>query len=158
MTKTRKARNDSATQIAKSFQSAFDPIDPPAGIILDNENEKQIWEQFSRARSRDSWRDFDLVLLAKIVKLEAKIRIYQQQLDEVGPLLLNKRETPIENPMLRAIDTLQRQQLSIIRSLSLNQTASDPRVLNASAKAENEARNVIKKFGVESLIASPIKQ
>ena len=116
-----------------------------------------IWNQFAKARAKDTWREFDLVLLSKIVKLEVDIRKHQEKLDASGPLIKNKRETLVENPLLRVIDTLQRQQLAIIRSLSLNQTESDPRTLNATGSAEKAANNVIKKYGVASLIAMPTR-
>ena len=67
----------------------------------------------------------DLILLAKIVRMEADIRTAQAELDEVGIIAENKRGTPIPNPQLSIIDTRERRHLSVIRSMSLNQTASD---------------------------------
>ena len=71
-------------------------------------------------------------------------------------LSTNKRGTPIPNPFLSVIDTLERRQLAVIRSVSLNQTASDPRTINGSAKVEGEARAALRDVGVEGLIAQPI--
>jgi hypothetical protein len=79
-------------------------------------------------------------------------------LDTSGPLIKNKRETLIENPLLRVIDTLQRQQLAIIRSMSLNQTESDPRTLNQTGFVNKNVSEVIGEFSVESLIAMPGKE
>jgi len=62
---------------------------------------------------------------------------------------------PIPNPLLSIIDTLERQQLVVIRSMSLNQMASDPRTINGSAKVEGEARAALRDVGVEGLIAQP---
>ena len=39
--------------------------------------------------------------------------------------------------------------------MSLNQTASDPRTINGSAKFEGEARPDLRYVGVEGLIAQP---
>ena len=50
----------------------------------------------------------DLILLAKIVRMEADIRTAQAELDEVGMMVENKRGTPIPNPLLSVIDTLDR--------------------------------------------------
>jgi hypothetical protein len=72
------------------------------------------------------------VLVAKIVKIEARIRLHQKELDSMGAIIKNDRGTPIENPLFRIIDTLTRQQMAVIRSISLNQTKSDPRTLNAT--------------------------
>lgn len=153
----RKQRSDSVTQAAENFKNAAIGIALPEGVELRNEDEFIIWGHFTRARARDAWREFDLVLLAKSVRLEADIRKYQLMLDTSGPLIKNKRETLIENPLLRVIDTLQRQQLAIIRSMSLNQTAQDPRTLNDSAKEEKQAFDTLKQHGAQSLLAMPIR-
>ena len=39
--------------------------------------------------------------------------------------------------------------------MSLNQTASDPRKINESAKVRREARAALRDVGVEGLIAHP---
>ena len=98
----------------------------------------------------------DLILLAKIVRMEADIRTAQAELDTVGMMVENKRGTQIPNPMISVIDTLERRQLAVIRSISLNQTASDSRTLNGTAKVETEARAALKDVGVAGLIAQPM--
>ena len=85
--------------------------------------------------------------------LEADIRTAQAELDEVGMMVENRRGTPIPNPLLSVIDTLERRQLAVIRSMSLNQTASNPRTLIGSAKLETKARSAIAKVGEDDLIA-----
>lgn len=154
---TRKVRSDSAAAAVSAFGNAGSEIPLPDYVELRSEEERVIWNQFCKARSRDAWRDFDLVLLAKVVKLEADIRKHQQTLDDTGALIPNKRETLVENPLFRVIDTLQRQQMAIIRSMSLNQTDSDPRTLNATGLKEKSAAEVLKKVSVSSLIATPTR-
>ena len=110
----------------------------------------------TRARAKSAWRDMELILLAKIVKMEAGIRVAQVELDAVGMVVENKRGTQIPNPLISVIDTLERPQLAVIRSMSLNQTASDPRTINGTAKLEDKARAALKTVGVETLIAQPI--
>ena len=39
---------------------------------------------------------------------------------------------------------------------NMNQTASDPRTKNGTAKVENKARAALERFGVKELIAQPI--
>lgn len=156
MATTRKTRSDSASAAVDAFKNATQDVALPEGITLRNDAEITVWRQFTRARARDAWRDFDLVLLAKVVRIEVDLRKYQAMLETSGPLIKNKRETLIENPLLRVIDTLQRQQLAIIRSMSLNSTGQDPRTLNDSAKTEDAARKTLQQYGVESLLASPM--
>ena len=61
--------------------------------------------------------------------------------------------TQIPNPLISLIDTLERRQLAVIRSMSMNQTAHDPRKINGAAKVESKARAALKEIGVEGLIA-----
>ena len=153
-----KKRSDknSATSAVAGFAGVIDDVIlPPAGVELRNENEHLIWSQFTRARAKSDWRDMDLILLAKIVRMEADIRAAQAELDVVGMMVENKRGTQIPNPMISVIDTLERRQLAVIRSMSLNQTASDPRTLNGTAKVEAQARTALKDVGMAGLIAQP---
>jgi len=156
--KIMKKRSDknSATSAVAGFVGAInDRIPLPAGVELRSEAELIIWHQFTRARARSDWRDMDLILLTKIVKMEADIRAAQIELDAMGIMIENKRGTPIPNPFLSVIDTLERRQLAVIRSMSLNQTASDPRTINGSAEVEGDARAALRDVGVEGLIAQP---
>ena len=89
--------------------------------------------------------------------MEADIRAAQVEMDAVGMMVENKRGTPIPHPLISVIDTLERRQLVVIRSISLNQTASDPRTINGTAKVESKACAAFKEIGVEGLIAKPIK-
>lgn len=139
-------RKKNANTIAddiNSFSQVNVTIQVPDGVVLETEEEKIIWEQFTATRSPDSWRDFDLVLLSKIVKLEVKIREYQKELDEKGPTVTNPRGNSMENPLFRIIDTLTRQQMAVIRAMSLNQTASAPRSLNKTGKKLADAKAVM---------------
>jgi hypothetical protein len=155
----RKPHRPAVTSVSRRISaigSALRTVDLPEGVTLRSDEERTIWTQFTRARARDDWRDMDLILLSKVVRVEADLRKYQAMLDASGPLIKNKRETLIENPLLRVIDTLQRQQLAIIRSMSLNATGTDTRTMEASAKEESDARKVLANSGVESLLAHPV--
>ena len=70
-------------------------------------------------------------------------------------MIENRRGTLIPNSLPAVIDVLKRRQLAVIRSMSLNQTASDPRTVNGSAKVEGDARSALMAVGVEGLIAQP---
>lgn len=119
----------------------------PEGVILRDDSEMVIWRQFTRTRASRDWRDFDLLLIAKAVRAESDIRRHQLILDKSGPLIKTERGTPIANPLLSVIDQLQRQQLAIIRSLSLAQTETDPRTKNAQGAAQAGFRNAINEMG-----------
>lgn len=156
MNNPRIVRQDSAAGAVRIFKSASTDVELPEGITLRNDEERVIWGQFSRARAVDSWRAFDLVLIAKLVRIEYDIRMFQRQLEEQGPIVTSPRGTPIENPIYRIIDMLLRQQLAIIRSMSLGQTLKDPRTLNKQAVDDAQAVKTIKDMGAASLLASPL--
>ena len=75
----------------------------------------------------------ELILLAKIVKMKADIRAVQVELDAAGMMAENKRYTQMQNPLISVTDSLERRQLAVIRSMSLNQTAHDPRTISHTA-------------------------
>jgi len=144
---------NSAAGLMELAQVADDSaVEIPAGIEL-TDDEARLWPQFASARAHVDWRDFDLILLAKVVKLEANIRRYQAVLDKTGPIINNKRGTPIANPLFQIIDTLQRQQLAIIRTLSLNEQG-DPRTLAARAAKSNKFAHAFK-GDADGLFARP---
>ena len=115
--KKRSDKNSASSAVAGFAGIIDDAILPPAGVELRSEKEQLIWSQFTRARAKEDWRDMDLILLAKIVKMEADIRAAQVELDQMGMMIENKRGTPIPNPFLSVIDTLERRQLAVIRSM-----------------------------------------
>ncbi len=152
-----KKRSDknSATAAVTGFAGAIESVPLPEGIALRSEDEHTISNQFTRARAREDWRDMDLIFLAKVVRMEADIREHQTTLDRSGVLISNKRGTLIPNPLLAVVDNLERRQLAVIRSMSLNQLSRDPRTINGTAKNETQARGLLHDIGVEGLIAMP---
>ena len=87
--------------------------------------------------------------------MEPNIRAAQLKLDAVGIMVENKYGTQISKPLISVIDTLERRQVAVIRSMSLNQTAHDSRTINGTAKVESEPRAALKDVGVAVLIAQP---
>ena len=155
--KKRSDKNNATSAVAGFVGAINDRIPLPAGVELRSKAELIIWYQFTRARARarSDWRDMDLILLAKIVKMEADIRAAQIELDAMGMMIKNKRGAPITNPFLLVIDTLERRQRLTIRLMSLNQTDFAPPTVNGTAKVDGEARAAFRHTSVEELIAQP---
>ena len=120
----KKSDKNSVTAALGGFKGAIESVPLPQGVELRSEDEMVIWGQFTRARAREDWRDMDLLLLAKVVRMEADIRQHQAAVEAQGVIIENQRGTPIPNPLLAIIDTVERRQLAVIRSMSLNQQAS----------------------------------
>jgi len=156
MSQKKRSDKNSVTGAVEGFQGSVESVPIPEGVQLRSDEEVVIWEQFTRARAREDWRDMDLLLLAKVVKMEADIRQHQETLDRSGVLIQNKRGTFVPNPLIAVIDTLERRQLAVIRSMSLNQQASDPRTLNGVGKQTDQNRNNVSEMSsVQSLLAMP---
>jgi len=151
----RKKRSDSITAAVDGFSGAIDSVPMPQGVELRSDEERVIWGQFTRARAREDWRENDLLLLAKVVRMEADIRKHQEDVDAQGWIVENQRGTKIPNPLVSIIDTIERRQMSAIRSLGLNQMASDPRTVNGKAKQNTQSRNTIDALSGSGLIAMP---
>lgn len=152
----KKLDKNSLTEAVIGFQGSIASVPIPEGVILKTEEEVIIWEQLTRARVREDWRDVDLLVVAKIVKIEADMRKHQETLNKSGALIKNNKNALVANPLIAVIDVLLRQQLSLIRSISLNQQASDPRTLNGRASNNNANRDFINNQGIDGLLAMPI--
>lgn len=155
MSQKNRSDKNSITAALGSFGGAIASVPVPQGIELRSDDEAVIWDQFTRARAREDWRDLDLILLAKVVRMEADIRKHQETLDRSGVLIQNKRGTLVPNPLIAVVDTLERRQMAVIRSMSLNQMASDPRTINASAKSVSSARGALQSLDDDGLLAMP---
>ena len=88
--------------------------------------------------------------------MEADIRAAQLELDAVCRMVENKCGTQIPKSLISVIDTLERRQLAVVRSMLLNQTAHDPSTIKGTAKVESEARAAWKDVCVVGLIAHPM--
>ena len=64
--------------------------------------------------------------------------------------------TQIPNPLISVIDTLERRQLAVIRSMSLKQKTSNQRTVNGTAKIESKARAVLMQVESKWLISIPV--
>lgn len=116
----------------------------PDGITIQSDEEKTLWSQYTASRSHDLWREIDLLNIAKMVKLEMRIRNAEAILDEVGIVIENKRGTMVENPVVRVIDTFTRQHLAIFRSLGLGIASDNSVALNNTGVKSKEKEEVKK--------------
>ena len=155
----RKNQRKGANSVSRSvsaFNAANNVIEPPIGYELEDEQELLLWDTFTRARSADDWRQMDLLLVHKLVKMETDLKKQRELLEKEGYILTNQRGTDVENPRVRIMDSLERRQLAVIRSMSLNVTASDPRTVKKQAADDAKAHRTLKEQGVDSLLASPM--
>jgi hypothetical protein len=122
-------------------------------VELETEELRTIWDQFTRARRQEDWRDLDLLLLAKAVRFEAKIRRCEREIEAQGEVVENTRGTLVKNPMVDIQDGYLRQQLAIIRTMSLGTNGQDARTLNGNGTLAEQDAQKLKEMGAPRLLA-----
>ena len=140
--KAQRAGNNSASHASQVFQGAGAVPPIPSGFPQDDLDFNEVWLAFTRARTADDWMPSDLLILGHVVKTEIDIRNLTKQRDEEGFVILNEKgTTQIENPLNRVLDTLTRQQMARIRSLSLTAGAVGIAEKRTAAKNDIKAKN-----------------
>ena len=147
-----RAGNNSVSHATQVFQDAGRVPGIPKGFPQDDPEFKEIWKGFTRARILQDWLPSDLMILAHVVKTEIDIRALTEDRDKEGFVILNEKgTTKIENPLNRVLDTLTRQQMARIRSLSLTAGSVGVAETRAAAKADLNAAET--KEGLDDLLA-----
>ena len=141
--KSKRADSSSAAGKVNQFANAQTTVPLPGVVEFATQMEVDLWEYVTAARSYDDWRDIDLMLLWKWVKLEQDLIAQQEAVDKEGVVVTGARGGPIENPRIRIMNLYEQRQLSIYRALGLNITKSDPRVVKRNAAEEQKARRVL---------------
>ena len=149
--KRSKDNSNSATAALQQFSNAQTTIPLPEPVEFTSEIEIQLWEYVTASRSYDDWRDVDLMMLWKWVKLECELLAQQSLLDTEGVVVEGARGGPIENPRVRIMHLYEQRQLSIFRALGLNITKADSRTVKKHAAGEQKARRVLS--AADSLLA-----
>ena len=150
--KAQRAGNNTATHAAQVFANAGRVPTVPNGFPQDDPQFNEVWLGFTRARIVEDWMPSDLIILAHVVKTEIDIRKLTAQRDDEGFVVLNEKgTTQIENPLNRVLDTLTRQQMARIRSLSLTAGAVGTAENRQAAKADMKASET--KDAMDDLLA-----
>ena len=64
--KNRTDKNSTSAALS-GFAGAIDDVPLPDGISLRSEEEHVIWNQFTRARAREDWRDMNLIIILILI-------------------------------------------------------------------------------------------
>ena len=98
-------------------------------------------------------RNLELTQQLKFVSCKVDIIEYQEISVGSGELITKSWVWEV----LASIGRGRKLRLAFIRSMSLNQLASYPRMVNGTSKNEKDARQVLHQIGVADLIAMPMK-
>ena len=150
--KLQRAGNNTISHATQVFANAGRVPPIPNGFPQDHDEFNEVWLGFTRARILEDWLPSDLMILGHVVKTEIDIRRLTKQRDDEGFVILNEKgSTQIEHPLNRVLDTLTRQQMARIRSLSLTAGAIGIAENRSAAKADIKAAGA--KASMDDLLA-----
>jgi len=154
---TRKTRSDSAAAAIAAAKNAAmgDPM-PPAHVQLSADAEDD-YRAIVRARARDEWTEYDLIVAAQMAMCIAKQREYEAQIILDGETIRNERGTLVANPMVGMLERLAGRQLAYTRILQMGGrvpgTAGDKRKKQAGRQLERTARGLAAEVQDDELLA-----
>lgn len=154
-TKKQRLGKNSPISEYMAVNHSLDWIEPPEGVDLRHDKDRLTWAQWSMSRLASDWTVSDLSQLGKVIKMEVDIREMWDQIHSEGIMLYDEdKDRKYENPILSTLCKVQKDQLSIIRSMGLNTPSTDPRTM---AKAVENVRNhqAIAEKNKGSLLAQP---
>lgn len=120
MSKNQTLGRNSASVLVR-LAATPDRVPLPSGVVLRSAEELVLWGQITKARPHGSWREFDLVMVAKIVGLVADIRRIAAEIDRLDPLPTGELDMTVIKPWIEVQGVLIRRLLALTRCLGLTQ-------------------------------------
>ena len=121
----KKAASDSAAEI-KRRMALPKPV-PPQPLQL-TEAEMELWDQM--VTIRDDWEVFDLVWLARLVRVEIKMREYDKMIDAHEQDLFDGTRVREFDSLLKAQNILHNQAMTLLTKMRIMEQRGDPRTIN----------------------------
>ena len=154
--KPNRERHNSVNMQVKANMNAEIGVEFPSGVFFDSESDLELWRQYTSIRLVSDWRDSDLLMVSKMIRLENDIQSANKIIDQEGLLIdVYGKDGDLvgqkEHPAVKVRDTLLNRLVSIQRHLNINQTGTDPRTMNDHGK---RAANITKSKKKVSLLAS----
>jgi hypothetical protein len=143
-TRTRKPRSDSAAAAINAAKNAAlgDPM-PPDHVQL-SADALDDYRAIVRARARDEWSEYDLIVAAQMAECIARQRDYDAKIALEGEVIENAKGTLVANPMVSMLERLAGRQLAYTRILQMGGrvpgTAGDKRKKQNGRQLERTAR------------------
>ncbi len=99
-----------------------------------------FWNGILRARTKDDWVEYDLVVAAQLARTQADIELEQETLYAEGSVIDNSRGTPIPNPRVAVLEALARREMALLRTLRMaGAVVGDVRERAAKLRAQRAA-------------------
>ena len=120
MAKQERTRKSAPQNKVKSYEAAKIRIEP--WVELD-EAELRVFDAVINAREKETWADADVEAATKLARVAVELDALWEDYKETGPVIINKRGTPVPNPVLTAHGNLMGtyRQLRLALGLTANQ-------------------------------------
>lgn len=154
---TRKPRSDSATAAINAAKNVAmgDPM-PPAHVQISTDALPD-YRAIVRARTREEWSEYDLLVAAQMAECIAKQREFDALIVLEGDVIKNDKGTLVANPRVSMLERLAGRQLAYTRILQMGGrvpgTAGDKRKKQAGRQLERGARQAADEVEDNELLA-----
>ena len=152
MAKQERTRKSLAQNKAKSYRAATETIQPWDKL---DQAELRVFNALIASRETETWSDADIEVVTRLARITVEMDALWEQYKTEGPVIENNRGTPVENPVLRAHNSIT-QIYKMLRS-SLGLTASQRGISgHKQAKRNQQDQKAKRKLAsVDNLIAKP---
>lgn len=149
----RKLRSDSAAAAIKAAKNAAMGTPMPPDHVQISADAMEDYRAIVRARTRDEWTEYDLIVAAQMAECIAKQRHYEACLAVDGEVIKNDKGTLVANPMVSMLERLAGRQLAYTRILQMGGrvpgTAGDKRKKQGARTLERGAREAAEETRTE---------
>lgn len=139
----KKLRSDTAQEVQRKMQKG--KPQPPEPLEF-SEAEMKLWDQMITIR--DDWEPFDLVWLARLVRVEVKMREYDKMIDAHEQDLFDGTRVREFDSLHKAQNILHGQAMTLLTKMRIMESRGDPRTINRKSPTpeideENPALSLI---------------
>jgi hypothetical protein len=154
---TRKLRSDSAAALLEAAKNvALGDLMPPAHVQI-SADAMDDYRAIVRARARNEWSEYDLIVAAQMAGCIAKQREYEARIILDGEVIENAKGTMVANPMVGMLERLAGRQLAYTRILQMGGrvpgTEGDKRKKQNARANERTARELADQVQEDDFLA-----
>ena len=148
-----RSRKSTTHNAVRTMQQAAAALPPPSEPL--DEIEQAFFDRIIRSRELDTWSEHDLALATHLAQTQRQFSEAMQVVKTEGRTTLNPRGTPVAHPEVAALNQLAGSVRSFTAQLGLSASQRGVAGQHQQSRnaAEREARAVLGRVGVESLLA-----
>jgi hypothetical protein len=126
-------------QKLRDHRKGEEELQVPEGYTIRTEAGRAMWNRLLKLRTSADWREFDLILLAKLVSFEEEIQDLTRELQTNGFQTYSTTGTLVRNPAFLMRKDLQMLQVQLLTKLRFNLTLSTHEMDEGGPRRKNMA-------------------